>query len=303
MKKKVRVLAIALVMAVALIGAGYAAWSTTITDNTILQTGRFKVVLEADADSSYYAGDRVYNFRYDANKGKYQEGVQSIEWKKYDTIDNGVLTNKKGNNYVYTLAPKPPAGDITGEDGKNKGVTECEFSFYNLHPGTVAYTRFEMRNDGTIGAKIKDVDVDIQYYDNGWKTIEDINNLPNDFPKNIKDAIEAMEVYPYFAKHSGSSTTSEPIVQNTKTDLKHLEGVLNKDKDKGGLVGTTLEPGITIWSADKNSDELESGQDKIGYLPVFAFKLPADALNDNTGMDTLFKVVVKFNFVQYNEKL
>jgi hypothetical protein len=46
MMKKMRIMALGLIVSVALVGAGYAAWGNTITANTTLSTGHWEVVLE-----------------------------------------------------------------------------------------------------------------------------------------------------------------------------------------------------------------------------------------------------------------
>lgn len=277
--KKTRTIALALIVAVALIGAGYAAWDTQIKDTTVLQTGQLKVVLEADADTSYWAADQVNTFHSDLVEHK-----GSID-KTYDTYP---VTKTDNENYVYTIAPIPGKGVISSGN-VNNGITECTFQFYNLHPGTKAMTRFEMRNDGTIPAQIKSVDVDI--LDANGNSL--LNNGTLTASGELANAINAMNVKPYFEIHHGTGN-SETKINFSEVNLMYLKAALNQK-----LVGKVLAPSDTFYTIDKSSDELESGID--GNKPVFTFHLPANSLTGSEGSLQQFKVVIRFNFVQYNE--
>jgi hypothetical protein len=140
---------IALIAAVALTGAGYAAWSTKITYNNTMRTAAWNVFIEKDAADSLEAGDTVQNF-----KGDYTEAGKTVELNMFDSesaadLSGAVKTN--GQNFVYTMAPSITK-TVENADTVN-------FKFYNMHPGTKALTRFEVRNLGTIPAKVADVRV------------------------------------------------------------------------------------------------------------------------------------------------
>jgi hypothetical protein len=152
-KKKMRIIALVLVVAVAIIGAGYAAWGTSIVDKTYINTGVFEVVLEDDAPDSMFAGDEVRNFRQvgtgyeDSGResadnltgdGIYDQNVDgnldSNDDSGYDVEDSTQISGakkEKGTNAVFTIQPVI-----------NETKDQVTFKFYNMHPGTIAYTPF-----------------------------------------------------------------------------------------------------------------------------------------------------------------
>lgn len=262
MKKKMRILALALTLAIALIGAGYAAWGTQITDSTTLKTGSWCVILENDAKGdSLVAGDKVYNFK-NVN-GTITDIADPLNgqdgYGKYDVEDSSSLSGgalKNGSTYVYTIEP------TISNDAKT-----VSFKFLNLHPGTSVMTKFEMRNKGSIPAKIASVEV------------------------SYTDSIvaQSLKVRPSFWIN-GAQENEQPI-SVAECTLAELQSKLNT-----ALAGKVLHPNevIKTWAPhrDGSSDELEN---------TFNYYLPGSALSGNVGQDTLVPISIKFNFVQYNQ--
>jgi len=296
MKKHVKVLAATLAVSVALVGAGYAAWGTEITSTAKLQTGTWKVVLENDSASSYWAGDQIGTFSRAAGNalsGAINDGDTTYGDvdRTYDAQPSGTEGTVSGGDYVYVMTPTPQiAGTIPGAAAQ--GATTCTFQFYNLHPGTKAFTRFEVRNDGSIAAKIGDVRVAILDKDGKTLNLSDPANLA------IKQVVDAMKVNPVFGLHVG--TGSDAAVSVGQTTLAGLQSVL-----KSALVGKVLQPDNALYSYTVNatgSSELDTGSDSI-LKNSFNFELPASALEGNKGMDASFQVVLYIDFVQYNQSI
>lgn len=290
--KKTKLMALVLVGAISLTGAGYAAWSNTITDTTSINTGKWSVVLENDSQNSFYAGDQVNTFARTGNgtavvdgqsQFNPQYGIKQLDgsYKNYDT-DGSYRNNTGSPNYVYTIEP-------TMTD------TTCTFNFKNMHPGTQAMTRFEIRNKGTIPAKIEAVHVTFW---NGNTQITDLSDNNNSAEAQV---IRAMKVDPYFQIHRGEGATTLPL-NIASCDLKDLQTTLNS-----ALKGKILKP--EDFTSTVVSDELEASKYETQRQPIFTFNLPADSLKaDNTnlnsanlGMDANFQIKIVFDFVQYND--
>lgn len=295
MKSHVKVLAATLAVSVALVGAGYAAWGTEITSTTKMQTGEWKIVLENDSGASYWAGDQIGTFA--RNGGVLNGSIDDTQttWgaleTSYDAQPAGVEGSVSGADYVYVMRPEPQiAGSIPGAAAQ--GATSCTFQFYNLHPGTRAFTRFEVRNDGSIGAKIGDVRVVILDKAGNAIDLTSVSNLA------VKQVIDAMKVNPVFGLHTG--TGADTPIAIAPTTLGGLESALD-----AALVGKVLLPDFTLYSYSANSrgsDELDTGSDNI-LANSFNFELPASALEGNTGMNANFQVVMYIDFVQYNQNV
>lgn len=291
MNKKVRILALTLAVAVALIGAGYAAWGTEITATTKMHSGEWRIVLENDSDSSYWAGDQIGYFeRASTLSGDF--GVTNYKDldKSYDAPpsgDDGAVSSV-ATDFVYVMEPIPviPYGI---DQSAEANITGCTFQFYNLHPGTKAFTRFEIRNDGTIDAKIGDVRVTLLSESGAVLTDADTAEM---------QVIDAIIVHPVFSIHNGNNGTDSLIDIDEECSLLELQDLLYEK-----LVGKVLNWNNKLYSYDVEggvSDELDTGDDNI-LMNSFNFELPAEALEGNIGMQANFQVVIEFDFVQYNQ--
>lgn len=284
--KKTKLMALVLVGAISLTGAGYAAWSNTITDTTSINTGNWSVVLENDSGYSYYAADQVNKFNLGNNTSSKLNGESGANGNtaayEQKDADGKVISNwETGKNFVYTLAPS----DLNAND------TSCAFDFRNLHPGTQVMTRFEMRNKGSIPAKIAAARLSV--VDNDGTILYKDGSYTDNCSGSERQVLDAMDVKAFFELHRGSGNLNKTLV-NRKVDFVSLQDELDK------LVGTVMAPTDYIHSV---SDELESGQD--AEKPVFTFFIPADTLKaqdgTNLGQNANFKVIVDFDFVQYND--
>lgn len=262
--KKTKIVALAMVSAVALVGAGYAAWGTQITDSTTLNTGNWEVVLENDAPGdSLVAGDIVYNYAKNGDTIT-ETGVKSQEgYYNYDKVDptNQVKASAdKGSDYVYTIAPEIDGNTVN-------------FSFYNMHPGTEAITRFEIRNKGSIPAKIANIKV----VKNSGKGLED----------NQRQLANAIKVSGIFYKHTGYNSAVE-IGRFSDVSLANLQQAMFNI-----LKTVELKPQESVNFSPIDSDELE--------VSNLHFLLPASALEGNKGMNASLPIEIKFDFEQYNQ--
>lgn len=263
--KKMKTVALAMIVAVALVGAGYAAWGTEIFNETTINSGNWSIILENDASDSVAAGDTVYNFVSDGNNNESETGVLSKENEVHDILDPsnqaGARKSNPNNNYVYTMAPV-----ISGDT--------ISFDFYNMHPGTEANTTFEMRNYGSIPAKVANVDVVLN---NGAALSTKQQQLK-----------EAIEVSGKLVDHIGSPTFNEIGTIPAGTKLSDLESVL-----EGILDDALLSPQQSIHFGYRDGSELE--------VQGLSFKIPADALDGNIGMNAKLPIKIKFDFAQYNQ--
>lgn len=265
--KKTKVLVLALVVAVVLTGAGFASWSTKITYNNSMKTAEWNVFVENDAKGdSLVAEDTVQNFNADHSV----TGSQTDGYTKYDKVDptdKSGAKKDKGTNFVYTIEPT-----ITTDVEKDDTVN---FAFYNMHPGTSANTRFEIRNAGTIPAKIAGIKV----------TVNDGKPL-NQEEQALYDA---MKITGQFMDHEGNNQATI-IGTPINTNLAGLQKALEER-----LLNHQLKEQHSIYTIDSEEIEVEPG---------LAFAIPANALKvngKNVGRLAQLKLKIEFNFVQYNQ--
>lgn len=268
MNKKLKIMVPALVMTVALMGAGYAAWTEKDTVTTNLSTGELKVQFEYDADDSFYAEDAVTRFAKGQPGNNYViDYDNSGATKKYEVPDPKYTGGAKqvGNNCVYTIAPT----------GLTKGSNSqaVAFNFMNMHPGTMAKTRFEFRNLGTIPARVTGVKVSFPGMVYNADTIK------------LKNAIRVN--YTFNKHHDGESGTT-PFGSDSNVTLAGLENSL-----KANLIGESkvINPDDEIGT--KHGDELE--------VSTMDFYIPANLLNGNEGENSAIPVQIEFEFGQYNQ--
>lgn len=129
--KKTKMLALTLVVAIMLAGAGYAAWTDTIKVNTTLETGEFKVELGMPYARVYILGE---------------EGDAFAKGER-------IASNPK-NTFEDDAFVEPAQPEI--EDN------ELVFEFKNLYPGTRSYTQWYATNTGSITATVEDVKVELE---------------------------------------------------------------------------------------------------------------------------------------------
>jgi predicted ribosomally synthesized peptide with SipW-like signal peptide len=121
--KKTKFLALVLVVAVVLMGAGYAAWSDTFKVDNTIETGELAVVLEKAE-----AGCRVFEVF----------NNQDRKWKsEWDNI-------------------------IVADPSIDPRAKTATFKFENLFPGTTAISWIRAKNVGTLPAVIENVKVGVE---------------------------------------------------------------------------------------------------------------------------------------------
>lgn len=272
MRNKTRMIALALVLGVALVGAGYAAWGTQITDNTTLRSGHWSIVLEDDWGGSGPTDTGSFGTRdgyaiFDENGDE----IGEVEYENVDLYDEQDPTNLakarkvNGDNYVYTIRP-------TMTD------TTATFMFYNMHPGARACTQFEIRNKGTIGAKVGNVTVNV----NGT-TVDQLSGKE-------KELADAIMVEGSIVNHTGSWLDDEDEYDLlADLDLVSLGGLEAKLEEVLRDVELAPQQGINIGYGS----ELE-------FVPL-TFYIPAGELDGNLGMEAELEVKIQFDFVQYNQ--
>lgn len=118
--RKTRFIAMVLVVALMLVGAGYAAWSDQVFLKTTVRTGNFNMEVTkaglrtGDNDSQNYA--------------------HNPPWSQYDWTHSGDIDIVNGNT--------------------------VEVEFLDLYPGGVVHVDMTTTNKGTIPAKLKSIDVE-----------------------------------------------------------------------------------------------------------------------------------------------
>jgi hypothetical protein len=270
--KKIRLMVLALIIAVAMTGAGYAAWSTKIIYNNTMKTAEWNVFVEKDASDSLEAGDTVSNFN-----SNFVTSNSASELNKFDSQSSQDLSGAKkvsGDNFVYTMAPS-----ITTT---TENADTVNFKFFNMHPGTSVLTRFEVRNRGTIPAQIADVRVII----NNGQTLS----------TEQQHVVNAMIVSGKFWDHIGNNpaTLIGTIAPNTK-----LTGLAAELKRILAQEGYQLKEqhNVNLNVLDGSEVEVDNGLE---------FTIPADALKvngKNVGKLAEIPVKIEFDFVQYNQNV
>jgi hypothetical protein len=292
MKKKMRVMALTLVVAFSLMGAGYAAWGSKVTDTTTIQSGKWSISLENDAADSFTAGDQINTFSTDAggNYTEYQgtsvDGTKnSADTGATPTYIGGGIRNSSSmdpevENYVYTVNPILTA-------------TTATFGFYNMHPGTSAISRFEIRNKGSIPAKVGNVILD---------------GTPMNTDSSEYQLWNEMNVKCHLYLHTGDGNSAAVELVTPGTTVKGYDGSLAGLDDwmKLTLKDKLLAPNQKISTSSETNSPGTPPYGSELEVNKLVFSIPASALGDegehaNRGMEAKIIPTLKFNFVQYNK--
>jgi len=131
--KKTRFILLALVAAMVLMGAGYAAWSQTFEINSRVSTGELFVMVSDEGITSVIV---------DANgNGKYD-----------DEEDIDITADNAGANYLEYPTVATFSGDSSREDQTT--LSRLEYTIEQLYPGTQVTSQVKFKNLGTIKAKV-----------------------------------------------------------------------------------------------------------------------------------------------------
>lgn len=266
--KKLRILVITLVVAFSMIGAGYAAWSTKIIYNNTMKTAEWNVFIENSGCCRLLAGDIVEHFNSDFEVTDLEGEIGFYD--KEDSSDLSGARLDEGDTFVYTMEP-----NISNTIEKNDTVN---FKFFNMHPGTMALTRFIISNGGTIPAKISEIKVSIN---NGDKLNSDQQAI-----------VDAMVVNGDFWDHLGKGKMKFLGELEQDTKLTNLESELNRI-----LKNHLLSEQHKISEGVKGG---KLGEQDNGLL----FSIPKEALKVNglnIGRLSEISVRIEFTFVQYNQ--
>jgi predicted ribosomally synthesized peptide with SipW-like signal peptide len=134
--KKTKFLALVLVVAVVLMGAGYAAWTDAFKVDNTIETGELAVDLTCGAQAGAWV--------FEVAKNSYRLGLP--------IPDN-----------IFVAPPQ-----IDSESNK------ATFEFRRLFPGTKAYTQVKAKNNGSIPAVINGIKVDWETIDAGLDGVADL---------------------------------------------------------------------------------------------------------------------------------
>lgn len=119
--KKTRIIVLALAISIALMGAGYAAWTQNVTISGTVKTGQLELKITDTATGAYYK-------HYDSNN--------ELKW-----------TNEELEKYGLKIAPQE-------EPTVNNKIT---FNRENLFPGLEAGKSINITNTGTVPVKLESV--------------------------------------------------------------------------------------------------------------------------------------------------
>lgn len=276
-KSKSKVVTIAIVVAVALIGTGYAAWGTEIFSNTTVRTGKWNVIVDETSllVPKPVAGDQVFYYKADGSLDPRKTDIDLGALGQYDKKDDTKLAGARrdrGTNYVYTLKPVV--------SGDKHTVT---FDFYNMHPGTQVDTNFDIKNMGSIPAKVKNVTV--KFNDSTYEnlTVEQ------------KKLCDAIKVNGSFFKHVDLKEVDYIGSLAEDTSLVNLESEIERLLVNDDLM---LDPKQSIrqWS------DLRDGNGELDIIGL-RYHVPMDSLYGSDGSGQTLKVGISFDFAQYNQKV
>lgn len=132
--KRTKMLALTLVVAIMLAGAGYAAWTDSYSMNTTITTGEFEVVVVGPKEE---------------NGGNYNPSY----------ISNVMYKDEKMK--TATTGAEVLEADI------DKESNTATYTFKNLYPGANARTILRAQNTGTMSAVIQNVKVEVNQKKDG----------------------------------------------------------------------------------------------------------------------------------------
>ena len=280
--KRVKFTAISLVLTLALIGTGYAAWSETAAITNTAQTGEMRVefVQEQTVGNNYQLHDIYPNIKgNDTNN---------------DTSDNAFTT-------AFTHGP-----------------TVTTFTMCNMYPGTTIWYEAKIKNLGTIPAVLHNLNVD--FYEGASEILKDVIKVRGQMQHWRKDRKLAAYSLPlsstilYGDKYvilgntnddgTGSRSGNGNANGNNLVSLRELEDYVNAlihDNKR------TLEPGdYFTFDIDEEYKEALLNEPDLEGLTFDAaspnclwFTLPRDAGADTENQRALFDI--HFNFKQFNE--
>ncbi|WP_031513290.1 hypothetical protein [Desulfofalx alkaliphila] len=208
--KKFKFLALAIALAVMLMGAGYAAWTDSFKTTTTLETGNLKIEL-SNAQESY----EVTTMKND------EYAALVAEDNVYRTADRNV---KVENGVLHDVAIDHETNTVS-------------FGFGNLYPGTTVWTTLEATNTGTVPAVLENVEFNItDSTANDIDLAEVIEVIVE--PQIIRDgAIQPMRfwcfwcwLFPGHCNPGGGDNPGNPEepVEPVRTKLANLDNELDK---------------------------------------------------------------------------
>lgn len=232
--KRTKFIALALVVAIMLMGAGYAAWTDEFTSTNVIETG--------DLEVSFVGGDSYVDI-YLANQDNFSGSADS------ELLDGWERIYDDSDYYNVDLQVIPP---------DSEDPNAIDFSFTNLFPGVVATSHFTLENTGTVPVAIQDVEVTV--------TDKDGNAIGEN-----QELYNALQVYTRFIidKTSGTDETYEGdwvSLSNLQTELTSL--LKGKVLQNGDNLTTLGEDGtkymwFSIPKDSLNGDEGENQNVKI----------------------------------------
>ncbi len=279
--KRVKLTAVSLLIALALMGTGYAAWSETAIITNTAQTGEMRVefVQEQTVGNNY----QLYNI--------------------YPNIDGNDMNNDTSDDAFTTAF--------------NHGPTLTTFYMCNMYPGTTIWYEAKIKNLGTIPAVLDNISVEFQ--EGASEVLKDAIKVRGQMQHWRKDRKLATYSLPlsnntvYGDKYvilgitnddgTGSRTGNGNANGNSLVTLRELEDYVN------GLIHDnkrTLEPGdYFTFDIDEEYKEALLREPDLEGLTFDAeapnclwFTLPRDAGTDTENQRAVFNI--HFNFKQFN---
>jgi hypothetical protein len=231
--KRTKFILLALVVALILMGAGYAAWTQTFTINSTVQAGElFVKVSNADADNKLYV-DRA------------QTGYQLV-----GVNDNPYMNKDTGNNDAADLVKVTQSNKTSGNGTVT--LSDVTYNFSKIYPGTKLESTIHFENIGTMPV-------------NTACTIS--GNSGADIWKNIKITISGGALQTAVVVDGASAASYDAMKDSIKTALTSAVGNLNPSTN-GSLVRNVTIVQEFPKAADSNN---EAQNESMNWNAVFTF--------------------------------
>lgn len=185
---------------------------------------------------------------------------------------------------------EPTMKDMVDNDAGGHGRI-VDFTFNNIYPGSTFTTKYEIRNRGTVPAKLTSIDVLMVNSDNTTTPIQTVASDPS-APEGLKELIKNISVTANFNKHIGSGDTNVALGGFTDVKLTNLKAEIEARLSTSNAI---LEPdtfiglGLLQW--------LPTGAE---VEPIHGFLFKVDHAMNNYAQSVKLPLRFVYNYEQAN---